>query len=107
MPKVAKVGDHGAGVCRAGHPGIPRGIPVSMTTEIITGSSDVYLNGQPIATVGSIGICSCGHHAEILTGSATIFVNNKALACIGDHGIVTDTGGGEFDIITGSFDVSN
>ena len=107
MPKVAKVGDQGHGFCKAGHPGYPKGKPKEITTEIITGSSDVYLNGQPMAIVGSQGSCSCGHHAEVTVGSSTVFVNGKGIVCVGDSGVITDDGGGDFDVITGSFDVTN
>ena len=102
---VAKVGDHGHGVCRAGHPDVEKGVDKEMTTEFVTGSSDVILNGVPVALVGTIGSTTCGHHTEALTGSSTVIVNGVPIHRIGDVGVVQEDGGGDYDTITSSQDV--
>ena len=102
---VAKVGDHGHGSCKAGHTDVKKGQAKEMTTEFLTGSSDVILNGMPVALVGAIGHTTCGHHTEALTGSSTVFVNGMPIHRLGDAGVVSDDGGGDYDTITASTDV--
>lgn len=105
MLGVAKVGDQGHGNCYAGHPDVKKGKPKEMTTEFLTGSPDVFINGMPMATVGTIGHTTCGHHTEALTGSSTVFVNGMPVHLLGSIGVVTDDGGGDYDTITASTDV--
>lgn len=102
MPAIARVGDIGNGTCRAGHPGVPVGIPVSMSTEFITGASTVFLNNVPIAVVGTVGATNCGHHTEAVVGSPSVFAENVAIHLVGDTGIVTEAGGGDYETIVGS-----
>jgi uncharacterized Zn-binding protein involved in type VI secretion len=73
-----------------------------MHTEIVTGASTVFMNNQPVAIVGSVGATDCGHHTEALTGSPTVFVENQPMHRVGDVGVVTETGGGDYEMITGS-----
>lgn len=102
---VAKVGDHGHGYCKAGHPDVEKGQPKEMTTEFLTGSTDVYVNGMPVALVGTIGHTTCGHHTDAMTGSSTVFVNGVPIHRIGDAGVVSEDGGGDYTTITASTDV--
>lgn len=102
---MTKIGDQGHGVCRAGHPDVKKGEPKEMTTEFLSGSSDVFVNGMPAVMVGGVGQTTCGHFTEALTGSATVFVNGVPVHRLSDQGIVTDDGGGEYDAITASADV--
>ena len=105
MAGAAKVGDHGHGYCYAGHTDVEKGQPKEITTEFLTGSADVFVNGMPCAVLGTIGHASCGHHTLAITGSATVFVNGVAAQRIGDAGIITEDGGGNYDVITASIDV--
>ena len=107
MPSVARVGDIGDGTCKAGHPGFPLGVPKPMTTEFVTGASTVFMDNQPVVIVGSIGATDCGHHTEALTGSPTVFVEGQPMHRVGDVGVVTETGGGDYETITGSPDCDN
>lgn len=73
-----------AGVARKGDPGVPHCSPY----VIMTGSTDVYVNGKPAARVGDVstvhlrpgGKFCVPHVAAILTGSTSVFVNGKPIA---------------------------
>lgn len=105
MTGVAKVGDFGHGHCKAGHPGFPKGSAKEMTTEFVTGSLDVTLNGFPVALVGTIGATDCGHHTEAIVGCDTVIVNGVPIHRLVDTGIVTEDGSGDYTTITSSSDV--
>ncbi len=61
---------------------------------IIQGESNVLVNGNPVATMGSI--CTCiGAIGTVIQGSPTVFVNGKPIACVGDmtqHGGIITSG---------------
>jgi uncharacterized Zn-binding protein involved in type VI secretion len=103
MTGVAKVGDHGHGFCYAGHVDVDRGKPKEFTTEFLTGSSDVILNGMPMAIVGTIGSMSCGHTSQAMTGDSSVIVNGVPIHRLGDVGIVIE-GDGDYTTITSSSD---
>jgi uncharacterized Zn-binding protein involved in type VI secretion len=103
MSGVAKVGDQGHGQCYAGHPDVQYGSPKEYTTEFVTGSSDVILNGMPVAIVGTIGIMSCGHTSQAMTGDSSVIVNGVPIHRLGDMGIVIE-GPGDYTTITSSTD---
>ena len=104
MSKIARVGDTGQGVCRAGHTGIPMGIPKPMITTFTTGTSTVFLNNKPLALQGTEGVTDCGHHTVAVSFSPTVFAENIPLHRLGDTGIVIETGSGEYTTITASPD---
>ncbi|MDD2843215.1 MAG: PAAR domain-containing protein [Tolumonas sp.] len=82
MPAIAKVGDM--------HACPQRGHGVN---SIVSGSSDVFINGMPAATVGSR--TSCG--ASVAVGSSTVTINGKPAAVLGSattHGGVIVSGSG-------------
>lgn len=82
MPAIAKVGDM--------HACPQRGHGVN---SIVDGSSDVFINGMPVATVGSG--TSCG--ASVAVGSSTVTINGKPAAVLGSattHGGVIVSGSG-------------
>lgn len=65
-------------------------------------SSNVYCNGRPVATVGSITTendsCCGSAKGTVATGSSRVFVNGKPIARIGDalnphNGTASITGG--------------
>ena len=95
MPAQARVGD----------PGIPHCSPY----VIMTGSTDVIVNGKAAATVGSLStphlvparICFT-HVAPVVTGSLSVLINGKPAARVGDYlAGCTVIALGSFDVITG------
>jgi uncharacterized Zn-binding protein involved in type VI secretion len=80
MPGIARLGDNSAG-----HGSFP-------PTPIISNcSTNVFVNGKPVALVGSIlaphtsgRVTHAGVQREIIRGSSTTFVNGIAVARIGD-----------------------
>ncbi len=102
MPAAARLGDkaqvdadaHGCPACP--HPGVG---------PIVTGSSDVFVNGKPAARQDDLGIHAvcCGPNTfNIKRGSATVYVNGKPFARMNDQ---TKHCGGSGPIIEGSPDV--
>ena len=96
MPAQARVGD----------PGIPHCSPY----VIMTGSTDVIVNGKPAATVGSLstphlipaGKFCVTHVAPVILGSFSVLINGKPAARVGDPlGMCTVIALGSFDVITG------
>ncbi|TBL70809.1 PAAR domain-containing protein [Hafnia alvei] len=69
--------------------------------KIVTGSSDVYINGLPAAMAGvSVAPCGIGHGAvPVKTGSVSVYINGFPSARFGDK-----TGCGAA-VVTGSSDV--
>ncbi len=83
MAGVSKIGDlcSGHGNCRS--------------RPIITGSSNVFVNGVPVSKVGDSLAVHCTHPGTIITGSVGIFVNGSPIASVGssvDCGSVIITG---------------
>lgn len=78
MPAVARKGDPGATHCSG--------------FNIVTGSSDVFVNGRAVARAGDQtgthlrpgGKRCVPHTSSISSGSSTVFVNGKPLARAGD-----------------------
>jgi len=104
MKNISRIGDIGTGTCLAGHSDVPRGQPKSMTTKMITGSGNVFVNFRPVVRVGDVGETDCGHLTKAITGSSTVFVNFKPIHRISDTGEVRDNGATYKDI-TGSGNV--
>jgi uncharacterized Zn-binding protein involved in type VI secretion len=77
---LSKVGDIGEGVC-PNHKSAQ-----AYTTVFQTGAPSVLINGQPAATVETVGIATCGHPTVALTGSATVFIEGKPAHRVGDTG---------------------
>jgi uncharacterized Zn-binding protein involved in type VI secretion len=103
MPAAARLGDkaqvdadaHGCPACP--HPGVG---------PIVTGSSDVMVNGKPAARQDDLGIHAvcCGPNTfTIQRGSPTVYVNGKPFARMNDK---TKHCGGTGPIIEGSPDVN-
>lgn len=90
---VARVGDHGSGVCTL------HDSPVAYTVTFTTGSSSATADGLAICVVGSQGVASCGHPTVALTGSSIVQVNGQAIHRVGDTGT---TGGGTYTVTSGS-----
>jgi uncharacterized Zn-binding protein involved in type VI secretion len=97
--KVTRVGDLGAGVCRA------HIVPVSYVTTHISGAKTVFANGAPMAVLGTIGATSCGHTTMAVSGSSTVFIEGLPVHRVGDVGVINE-GSGEHVVISGSGDVS-
>lgn len=76
MVGVARVGDTIEGNCIVhGH----------VTGTIITGSSNLFINGIAVARVGDTCQGSCGHTCTIKTGNSNIINGSKAVARLGDE----------------------
>ncbi|QQY82862.1 PAAR domain-containing protein [Tamlana sp. s12] len=61
---------------------------------IIQGAPNVLINGNPVATIGSVCTCAGGPDT-VVTGNPTVLINGKAIACLGDmtaHGGVIVSG---------------
>lgn len=80
MPGVAKIGDLVSCVCCC------HSDPTCVQTvgTIITGSGTVTVNGAPMALVGDLAVCSCGHITTIVGSSGTVIGENRGAARIGD-----------------------
>lgn len=78
---IGTIGSIGVGVC-PNHP-----VPIPYTTVIDSGEPLIKANGKPVATIGSTGICTCGHPTIAITGSPAVLSNQKGQHKIGDTGI--------------------
>ncbi len=102
MPEAARLNDtvkcngdsHGCPAC----PHVTRG-------PVMTGSTDVFVNGRPAARTGDTGmhVACCGPNTfEVTGGSGTVFINGKGAARKGDS---TGHCGGQGKVEGGSGDV--
>jgi len=75
--------------------------PLPAVGVITTGSSHVFVNGQPAARVGDVGIqVSVGPNSfKIVSGDSSVLIDGRAAAKIGSK---TDHGGGMGTIVEGS-----
>jgi len=103
---VSRVSDLGAGVCRAGHPGVPVGVDIDYITVHISGAETVFTNNLPQAIIGTVGTTDCGHTTTAVSGSDTVFAEHMPIHRIGDVGVINE-GSGEHVVISGSDDVNN
>lgn len=94
MPSISRVGDTGVGVC-VGHD-----TPVAYVIIKTSGSGDVAVEGSPVATIGSLGVCSCGHSGIATTGSSSVSANGSPVHRVGDTGV--STGGGSHTMNSGA-----
>jgi hypothetical protein len=101
MLGISRTQDLGIGQCKAGHPGIPRGVPKEFVTSFMTGASTVFLNNKPMVIVGSLGETDCGHTTTAVSGSSTVFAENKAVHRLTDVGIINE-GDGEYLVVSTS-----
>lgn len=99
MPKIARIQDLGHGECKAGHPGIPVGVPKEFVTTFMTGANSVFINGKNMAVVGSTGETDCGHTTTAISGSATVFAENVPIHRLNDIGIINE-GEGDYFVIS-------
>ena len=76
MSGIARLGDTGTG-----HEAYP-------SHSIITSSSNVFVNGIGVATVGDTLESHCDedgcHEGTLASGSSTVYANSKAICRIGD-----------------------
>jgi len=108
MPQAARLNDSVQGTTGGEHNGhiVPHA-PMQFTGEI-TGacSGDVFINGQPAATVGSITTerdnCCGSSQGSVAVGSGSVFINGKPAARLGDE-LSAHSGSG--NISSGSGDV--
>ena len=97
MPKIARIGDTGSGICLLHDP------PKPFTTTFITGDPIVDINGRPMVRVGDLGTTTCGHTTQATSGSPTVKGSNgQNVHRVGDGGIVI--GGGSYTVVSGSPD---
>lgn len=78
---TSRVGDIGMGVCLA------HGIPIPINVIILQGALLKNAFGQPIAQIGSQGLCSCGHMSIALQGAATVKALGIGVHRVGDMGL--------------------
>lgn len=90
MPAAARLSDAVTGTTGGEHSGhVPPHSPMTFTGEISEGCSrNVFINGLPAATVGSItterdGCCGSSQGA-VAVGSGSVFINGKPAARLGD-----------------------
>lgn len=95
MIPASRVSDLGLGICYL------HDDPVVYITTIVSGASRTLTNKLPTAFIGSIGCASCGHSTVALTGSPDTIYENSPVHRLGDLGT---TGGGTYNMITGSPD---
>lgn len=105
MPGVARLNDSIEGVTSGEHSThILSPCSPSAISGFISGgcSTNVYCNGRPVATVGSITTendsCCGSAKGTVAAGSSRVFVNGKPIARIGDalnphNGTASITGG--------------
>lgn len=86
MPQAARLGDLIQGMTAGEHSGhIDAHAPLPITGTISGGcSADVFINGQPAATVGSVtaehDACCGSSQGSVAVGSASVFINGKPAA---------------------------
>lgn len=104
MLNAARLYDAVTGTTAGEHSGhIPPHTPMDFAGEISGGcSGNVFINGKPAATAGSItterDACCGSSMGSIAVGSSTVFINKKPAARTGDaltahNGFGTVTGG--------------
>lgn len=108
MAQAARLGDAIQGITSGEHSGHeePHG-PSAISGEISGGcSGDVFINGRPAGTVGSITTelddCCGGGQGSVAAGSGSVFINGKPAARQGD---ALHAHNGEGQISSGSGDV--
>lgn len=90
MPAAARLHDSVNGTTAGEHCGHePPHLPEAFAGEISAGvSRDVYINGRPAATAGSVtterDTCCGESHGVIATGSGMVFIGGKPAARLGD-----------------------
>lgn len=90
MPAAARLSDSVAGTTAGEHTGhIPPHSPLPFGGQISGGcSGDVFINGLPAATVGSIttetDACCGASPGMVAVGSSSVFINGKPAARLGD-----------------------
>ena len=92
MTAIARLGDTTKGTCYS------HTSPIDVGGTIITGSSNDFADGYPVARLGDIIKSDCGHYSTIITASSNSFSDGLGVARLGD------IGSGEYKctIITGS-----
>lgn len=111
MPAAARLNDTVKGTTGGEHSGhVPPHSPMTFTGEISAGcSGDVFINGRPAATVGSVtterdGCCGSSQGA-VAVGSSSVFINGKPAARLGDalaaHSGSGAISGGSGDVFIG------
>lgn len=92
MAQAARLGDSISGTTSGEHSGHsnPSCSPTAITGSIRGGcSSNVFINGQPAAMVGSTTTekdSCCGNSSgSVAQGSGSVFINGKAAARNGDN----------------------
>lgn len=100
--QIAKNANIGSGHCFVGHSDVPAGAPKDFMTAYSEPSKrTVYIENQPIATVGTTGHTDCGHTSIALTGSSTVFAEKLAVHRVNDIGSIVE-GTGLYAGLTGS-----
>jgi len=77
MPNVANVGSIFFGICRS------HSSPITVSGQIVSGSTSVLTEGMPTARIGDTVIASCGHSGNIITGSSVHLVDGMPCAFVG------------------------
>lgn len=108
MPKAARLNDSVAGTTSGEHTGhVPPHSPEPFGGQISGGcSGNVFINGRPAATVGSVttetdGCCGSSQGA-VAAGSGSVNINGKPAARMGDT-LAAHSGAGA--VASGSSDV--
>lgn len=108
MPEAARLNDSVTGTTAGEHSGhaAPHG-PETFGGNISSGcSGDVFINGRPAATVGSVTTetdsCCGSSQGAVAEGSSSVFINGRPAARKGDA-LAAHSGTGE--VASGSPDV--
>lgn len=90
MPQAARLGDSVQGTTAGEHSGHATPCSPETFSGEISGacSGDVFINGIPAATVGSITTerdsCCGASQGAVAAGSSSVFINGKPAARLGD-----------------------
>ena len=90
MPNAARLYDSVRGMTAGEHSGHRTPHSPSPITGTVSGgcSENVFINGIPAATVGSVtdehDACCGAAHGSVRDGSGSVFVNGKSAARLGD-----------------------
>jgi hypothetical protein len=79
MPRNARLGDTGVGICCC-HSGC-----IDMTGILIEGSGNVFTNGIQQSRLTDTVLGNCGHTAIMITSSSTVFTNGLGTSRITDQ----------------------
>lgn len=107
---IACVGDSILGLTSGEHSGhFPPHSASTLIGEIVSGSTNVFANGKPVARLSDSTVesdsCDSGNTGVLSLGSSTVFINGRPAARVGDeispHNGVAHISSGSTSVLVG------